>query len=89
MSKHILPHAPAMDVQFLRATMQALPDLNVDSLIKFKLIHAGSDDSKSISVSAKILRTFGQFTLSPVLRIELSPVDGVTKLMPPEAVLKL
>jgi hypothetical protein len=65
--------------------LMALPDLTIDSSLKFKLILAGTEHSNPISVSAKILATFGQFTLSPVLRIAL---DGVTSI-PSEVVLKL
>ena len=64
-----------------------LLDLTVDSSLTFKLILADSVDSRHIHVSAKILSTFGQFTLSPVLRVSLLG-DGMES-VPSETVLKL
>jgi len=64
-----------------------LLDLTVDSSLTFELILADSADSRHIHVSAKILSTFGQFTLSPVLRVSLLG-DGIES-VPSETVLKL
>lgn len=64
-----------------------LLDLTADSSLTFKLILADSVDSRHFHVSAKILSTFGQFTLSPVLRVSLLG-NGIES-VPSETVLKL
>jgi len=77
----------AMNVWGTRSITMVPLELTVDSSLTFKLILVDSVDSRHIHVSAKILSTFGQFTLSPVLRVSLLG-DGMES-VPSETVLKL